>query len=255
MLPSEEAKANGSQAGADWIAAEKAADGAAPIEKGARARLRVLATVARLPANRAPASSTLPLTAAALAKCIPTTHTFRYYRWITNVTSYTNSQICDENAPDTHANTSTSTHEQSTPQQIRTRTHDMARKILGVTCTKSANTKAMRAPLEEEVSEPPGNVPIGTGTGWRSLRKICTALGAVSHVLPEVCKGREAAHLLLEDADMVVRAVRMQEARLATPCSRSGLLQSTSGIVILRPPRGLCVGAPGRGWLWASGGT
>ena len=44
MLPSEEAKANGSQAGADWIAAEKAADGAAPIEKGARARLRVLAT-------------------------------------------------------------------------------------------------------------------------------------------------------------------------------------------------------------------
>ena len=42
------------QAGADWIAAEKAADGAAPIEKGARARLRVLATVARLPANRAP---------------------------------------------------------------------------------------------------------------------------------------------------------------------------------------------------------
>ena len=54
MLPSEEAKANGSQAGADWIAAEKAADGAAPIEKGARARLRVLATVARLPANRAP---------------------------------------------------------------------------------------------------------------------------------------------------------------------------------------------------------
>jgi hypothetical protein len=49
MLPSEEAKANGSQAGADWIAAEKAADGAAPIEKGARARLRVLATVARLP--------------------------------------------------------------------------------------------------------------------------------------------------------------------------------------------------------------
>ena len=109
----------------------------------------------------------------------------------------------------------------------------MARKILGVTCTKSANTKAMRAPLEEEVSEPPGNVPIGTGTGWRSLRKICTALGAVSHVLPEVCKGREAAHLLLEDADMVVRTVRMQEARLATPCSRSGLLQSTSGIVIL----------------------
>ena len=38
MLTREEAMANGSPAGADWIAAEKATNGAAPIETGARAR-------------------------------------------------------------------------------------------------------------------------------------------------------------------------------------------------------------------------
>jgi hypothetical protein len=50
-----------------------------------------------------------------------------------------------------------------------------ARKMLGVTCTQNTNTKAMRALLAENVPGPPGNVGIGPGTGWRSLRKICAA--------------------------------------------------------------------------------
>ena len=49
------------------------------------------------------------------------------------------------------------------------------------------NTKAMRALLVENVPEPPGNVGVGPGTDWRSLRKICTARGAVSQGHARVC--------------------------------------------------------------------
>ena len=85
-----------------------------------------------------------------------------------------------------------------------------ARELHVATCTQHQKTKATRAPLAEEVPRPPGDVVIGPGTGSRSLRKICTAKDAVSRRHPRVCRVREAAHLLLEDADVVVRAMRIQ---------------------------------------------
>ena len=82
--------------------------------------------------------------------------------------------------------------------------------MLCVTCTQNTNTKAMRALLAENVPGPPRNVGVGPGTGWRSLRKICAARDAVSQGVLRACMGSEAAHLLDEDADEKVRAVRMQ---------------------------------------------
>ena len=82
--------------------------------------------------------------------------------------------------------------------------------MLGVTCTQNKSTKAMRALLVENVPEPPGNVWVGPGTGWRSLRKICAARDAVSQGVLRACMGSEAAHLLVEDAVEEVRAVRIQ---------------------------------------------
>ena len=85
-----------------------------------------------------------------------------------------------------------------------------ARELHVATCTQHQKAEAMREPLAEEVPGPPGNVVIGPGTGSRSLRKICTAKDAVSGRHARVCKGWEAAHRLLEDADVEVRAVRVQ---------------------------------------------
>ena len=83
--------------------------------------------------------------------------------------------------------------------------------MLGVTCTQNTKTDAMRALLAENVPEPPGNDGVGPGTGWRSLRKICTARGAVSRGgMPGVCKGQGGAHLLVDDADVVLGAICFQ---------------------------------------------
>jgi hypothetical protein len=82
--------------------------------------------------------------------------------------------------------------------------------MLVVTCTQNKSTKAMRALLAENVPEPPGNVWVGPGTGWRSLRKICAARDAVSQGVLRACMGGEAAYLLVEDAVEEVRAVRIQ---------------------------------------------
>ena len=82
--------------------------------------------------------------------------------------------------------------------------------MLGVTRTQNKNRKAMRALLAENVPEPPGNVGVGPGTGWHSLRKICAAQDAVSQGVLRACMGSEAANLLDEDAEEKVRAVRMQ---------------------------------------------
>ena len=68
----------------------------------------------------------------------------------------------------------------------------------------------MRVILAESVQEPPGNVGVGPGTGWRSLRKICAARDAVSQGVLRACMGSEAAYLLVEDAVEEVRAVRIQ---------------------------------------------
>ena len=65
--------------------------------------------------------------------------------------------------------------------------------MLVVTCTQNKSTKAMRALLAENVPEPPGNVWVGPGTGWRSLRKICAARDAVSQGVLRACMGSEAA--------------------------------------------------------------
>ena len=78
------------------------------------------------------------------------------------------------------------------------------------TRTQNKNRKLMRALLAEKVPEPPGNVGVGPGTGWRSLRKICAARDAVSQGVLRACMGSEAAHLLDEDAEDKVRAVRLQ---------------------------------------------
>ena len=82
--------------------------------------------------------------------------------------------------------------------------------MLGVTCTQHTKTKAMRALFAENVPEPPGNVGVGPGTGWHSLRKICAARGAVSQGVLRACMGSEAAHLLDEDADVVLGAISFQ---------------------------------------------
>ena len=82
--------------------------------------------------------------------------------------------------------------------------------MLVVTCTQNKSTKAMRALLAENVPEPPGNVWVGPGTGWRSLRKICAARDAVSQGVLRACMGSEAAHLLVEDADVVLGAICFQ---------------------------------------------
>ena len=82
--------------------------------------------------------------------------------------------------------------------------------MLGVTCTQNTNTKAMRVLLAEDVPEPPRNVRVGPGTGWRSLRKICVARDAVSQGVLRACMGSEAAHLLDEDADVVLGAISFQ---------------------------------------------
>jgi len=82
--------------------------------------------------------------------------------------------------------------------------------MLVVTCTQNKSTKAMRALLAENVPEPPGNVWVGPGTGWRSLRKICAARDAVSQGVLRACMGSEAAHLLDEDADVVLDATSIQ---------------------------------------------
>ena len=69
----------------------------------------------------------------------------------------------------------------------------------------------MHALLGENVPQPPGNVGVGPGTGWRSLRKICAARDSrVSQGVLRACMGSEAAHLLDEDAEDKVRAVRIQ---------------------------------------------
>ena len=82
--------------------------------------------------------------------------------------------------------------------------------MLDVMCTQNKNTKAMRVLLAESVPEPPGNVGVGPGTGWRSLRKICAARDAVSQGVLRACMGTEAAHLLVEDADVVLDAISFQ---------------------------------------------
>ena len=80
--------------------------------------------------------------------------------------------------------------------------------MLGVTCTQNTSTKAMRALLAENVPGPPRNVGVGPGTGWRSLRKICTARGAVSRGhARDVHKGQGGAHLFVDDADVVLGAI------------------------------------------------
>ena len=104
-------------------------------------------------------------------------------------------------APDTRRHVDQHTHTDKRPT---------ARKILGVTCTQNKNTKAMRVLLAESVQEPPGNVGVGPGTGWRSLRKICAARDAVSQGVLRACMGSEAAHLLDEDADVVLDATSIQ---------------------------------------------
>ena len=69
----------------------------------------------------------------------------------------------------------------------------------------------MHALLGENVPQPPGNVGVGPGTGWRSLRKICAARDAVSQGVLRACMGTEAAqHLLVEDADVVLDAISFQ---------------------------------------------
>ena len=103
-------------------------------------------------------------------------------------------------APDTRGHVDQHTHTDK----------NKARELHVATCTQHQKTKTTRAPLAEEVPRPPGDVVIGPGTGSRSLRKICTAKDAVSRRHPRVCRVREAAHLLLEDADVVVRAMRIQ---------------------------------------------
>ena len=82
--------------------------------------------------------------------------------------------------------------------------------MLGVTRTQNKNRRVMRALLAENVPEPPGNVGVGPGTGWRSLRKICAARDAVSQGVLRACMGSEAAHLLVDDADVVLGAVCFQ---------------------------------------------
>ena len=82
--------------------------------------------------------------------------------------------------------------------------------MLGVTRTQNKNRKVMRALLAENVAEPPGDIGVGPGTGWRSLRKICAARDAVSQGVLRACMGTEAAHLLVEDADVVLDAIRFQ---------------------------------------------
>ena len=82
--------------------------------------------------------------------------------------------------------------------------------MLVVTSTQNKSTKAMRALLVENVPEPPGNVWVGPGTGWRSLRKICAARDAVSQGVLRACMGSEAAHLLVEDPDVVLDAISFQ---------------------------------------------
>ena len=102
------------------------------------------------------------------------------------------------------------TRADSVDQHTHTDKRPTARKMLGVTCTQNINTKAMRALLAENVPGPPGNVRIGPGTGWRSLRKICATQDAVSQGVLRACMGSEAAHLLVEDAEEEIRAVRIQ---------------------------------------------
>ena len=102
------------------------------------------------------------------------------------------------------------TRADSVDQHTHTDKRPTARKMLGVTCTQNTKTKAMRALFAEKVPEPPGNVGVGPETGWRSLRKICAARDAVSQGVLRACMGSEAAHLLDEDAEDKVRAVRLQ---------------------------------------------
>jgi hypothetical protein len=65
-------------------------------------------------------------------------------------------------------------------------------------------------PCVRSSPEPPGNVGVGPGTGWRSLRKICVARDAVSQGVLRACMGSDAAHLLVEDADEELDATRIQ---------------------------------------------
>ena len=83
--------------------------------------------------------------------------------------------------------------------------------MLGVTCTQNTNTNAMRALLAENVPEPPRNVRVGPGTGWRSLRTKSAQHGVRSvEGMPGMCKGQGGAHLLVDDADQVLGAVSFQ---------------------------------------------
>ena len=91
-----------------------------------------------------------------------------------------------------------------------TRTDDTGRELHGTACTRRKQTKRIRTLLAEEVSEPRGDVGIGPGTGWRSLRKICTARARSARGVPGVCKGEGGEHLPVDDADVVLDATRIQ---------------------------------------------
>ena len=101
----------------------------------------------------------------------------------------------------TRADTSTSTR-----TQTKTRGTQNARRHVHA----KQKHKSHACALAENVPEQPGNDGVGPGTGWGSLRKICTARGAVSGGMPGVCKGQGGAHLLVDDADQVLDAISFQ---------------------------------------------
>ena len=111
-------------------------------------------------------------------------------------------------------------------QHTHTNKRPTARKILGVTCTQNTNTSAMRALLAENVPEPPGNVGAGPGTGWRSLRKICTARGCDQS---EACQGvlREGGCTPAPGGCRRGSSRRTHTGGLEPPCRRSDRLKGT----------------------------